>query len=126
MVQPPYANLTDSLPSLGLLLLRVATGTALAVACWRTLESGSLELITLRLIGIALGIFLFLGFWTRITSVIALALELFNAYPHSCNPWLSVLLSSLAAVLALLGPGCWSVDARLSGWKRINIPPRHQ
>jgi uncharacterized membrane protein YphA (DoxX/SURF4 family) len=124
VVQPPYVSLTDSLPSLGLLLLRVATGTALAVACWRALESGSLELITIQLIAIVLGIFLFLGFWTRLTSVIVSALELFSASSHNCNPWLSVLISALGAALSLLGPGCWSVDARISGWKRIEIPRR--
>jgi hypothetical protein len=31
------------------------------------------------------------------------------------------LLAGLGAALALLGPGAWSVDARLYGWKRIEI-----
>lgn len=123
---PLHPSFADALPSLGLLLLRVATGTALAIACWQALESGSLELIILQLTAIVLGILLFLGLWTRMAGVIVVALELFSAYSHNCNPWLSVLLSSLGAALALLGPGYWSVDARLSGWKRINIPPRHQ
>ena len=28
-------------------------------------------------------------------------------------------LATLGAALALMGPGAWSVDARLSGWRRI-------
>jgi hypothetical protein len=37
------------------------------------------------------------------------------------DPSIYILLSSMGAALALLGPGAWSVDARLFGWKRINI-----
>jgi hypothetical protein len=119
-----YLSFADTLPRVGLLLLRVATGTALAVACWQAPESGGLELIALRLIAIVLGILLSLGLWTRITGVIVVAVELLGVYSHNCNLRLSVLLSSLGTALSLLGPGCWSVDARLSGWKRINIPRR--
>jgi putative oxidoreductase len=34
--------------------------------------------------------------------------------------WIYVLLGTLGAALAMLGPGAWSVDARLFGWKRID------
>jgi uncharacterized membrane protein YphA (DoxX/SURF4 family) len=125
-VRPLYPSFADALPSLGLLLLRVATGTALAIHCWQSLESGRLELITLHLVAMLIGMLLLIGLWTRITGVIVVAVELSGMYSHNCNLWLSVLLSSLGAALSLLGPGCWSVDARISGWKRINIPRRDQ
>jgi hypothetical protein len=35
--------------------------------------------------------------------------------------WLHVLLMTLGICLSLLGPGAWSVDARLFGWRRIDI-----
>jgi hypothetical protein len=31
---------------------------------------------------------------------------------------------TIGAGLALLGPGAWSVDARLFGWKRIDVRDR--
>jgi hypothetical protein len=34
------------------------------------------------------------------------------------------LLATLGAALALMGPGAWSLDAWLSGWRRIHIPRR--
>ena len=48
-------------------------------------------------------------------------IELLIAFSHSHDPWVSVLLASLGVALALMGPGAWSVDARLFGWKRIEI-----
>ena len=36
-------------------------------------------------------------------------------------PRVYVLVATLGAALALLGTGAWSVDARLFGWKRIDL-----
>ncbi|MDQ1472597.1 MAG: putative oxidoreductase [Bryobacterales bacterium] len=46
------------------------------------------------------------------------------AFSHSSDPWIHILLDALGASLAMLGPGAWSVDARLFGRKRIQIPQR--
>ena len=119
-MRPLYPSFADVLPSLGLLLFRVATGTALAISCWR----GNHELTALHLIPIAFGMLLLLGLWTRITGLMVVVLELLGVYSHNCNLWLSILLSSLGVALSLLGPGFWSMDAWLSGWKRIDIPRR--
>jgi hypothetical protein len=35
------------------------------------------------------------------------------------DPWIYLLLATIAAAIAMVGAGFWSVDARLYGWKRI-------
>jgi hypothetical protein len=50
--------------------------------------------------------------------------ELRSAFSPSGDPWFCVVLATFGAGLALLGPGAWSIDARLFGWKRIDIRDR--
>jgi putative oxidoreductase len=64
------------------------------------------------------------GLWTPITGVLLALTEMFLAFSHSQDPGVHVLLGTLGAALAMLGPGAWSVDARLFGRKRIRIPQR--
>jgi putative oxidoreductase len=41
------------------------------------------------------------------------------------GPWLHILLAVLTAGVAMLGPGAWSIDARLFGRKRFDIGGRN-
>jgi putative oxidoreductase len=67
---------------------------------------------------------LLVGFWTPVAGVLLALTEIFLAFSHSYDPWIHILLGVLGAALAMLGPGAWSVDARLFGRKRIQIPQR--
>jgi uncharacterized membrane protein YphA (DoxX/SURF4 family) len=73
---------------------------------------------------IGAGILLVAGLWTPIAGTVVVLIELLKILLHLGDPWIYVLLGTLGAALALLGPGGWSVDARLFGWKRVELPDR--
>src|SRR5262245_5125341 len=79
----------------------------------------------LHVLILAIGLLLLVGLWTPIAGTMLAILALLHASLHLDNPWTCVLMGILGAALALLGPGGWSIDARLFGWKRIRIPDRY-
>ena len=71
-----------------------------------------------------LGILLILGLWTPIVGTLVALVEAWKILTLSGDRWLWLLLGAVSAALAMLGPGLWSIDARLFGWKRVEAPPR--
>jgi len=116
-----FSTFTDRLPSYGLLLLRVIVGIALIARCVQLLNGASPQTVTLYVCAAVAGLLVLFGLWTSVAGAVVAIIELFIAFSHRHDPWLSVLLACLGVALALLGPGNWSVDARRSGWKRIQI-----
>jgi uncharacterized membrane protein YphA (DoxX/SURF4 family) len=115
------STFADRLPSHGLLLLRVIVAIALIARCVQLVNGESLQAITPHMVAAGAGLFVLFGLWTSVAGAVVAIIELFIAVSHTHDPWLSVLLASVGVALALLGPGNWSVDARRSGWKRIEI-----
>jgi len=61
------------------------------------------------------------GLWTPITGSIVVMLALPKTAAQPGNWQAYILLATMGVALALVGPGVWSVDARLFGWKRIDV-----
>jgi uncharacterized membrane protein YphA (DoxX/SURF4 family) len=120
-----FSTFADRLPSHGLLLLRVIVASALIVRSLELVNDTSLQTIAPHVIAATAGLFLLLGLWTSMAGAILAISEFLIAFSMGHGPWASVLLGSLGVAVALLGPGPWSLDARRSGWKRIEIRPPH-
>jgi uncharacterized membrane protein YphA (DoxX/SURF4 family) len=126
-LQRLFSTFPDGWPGFGLLLLRLCLSIALVYFGIAGLSGKSSQPITLAqdLIAGAGGIFLLAGLWTPVMGgVVALdevwiALSLYS--PPREDMWIHVFLAVLAVSVAMLGPGAWSIDARLYGRKRFDI-----
>ena len=70
------------------------------------------------------GLLLIAGLWTPVVASAMALLEVWRIISRRGDLSSDILLFALALAIALLGPGGWSVDARLFGWKRIEIETR--
>lgn len=120
-----FSNFASGAPGLGLLLLRLTAGTGLVAQGVLALRDAlPLGPALLYVLTIGIGFLLLVGLWTPVAGTILAILALLLASLNLGNPWTCVIMGILCAALALLGPGVWSVDARLFGWKRIHISDR--
>jgi putative oxidoreductase len=110
-------------PGVGLLLLRVAAGGSLVARGILVLSSNASTVGTgfFQILVAATGVLLVAGLWTPVVAAVMVLLELWRIISRSGDPASEILLCTLAIAIALLGPGAWSIDARLFGWKRIEI-----
>jgi putative oxidoreductase len=126
-VQRLFSGFANGWPGTGLLLLRLLTSFALiyfGIASLR--ETPPLATIVLQTIGIGAGILLLIGLWTPVAGALAAIVKVWIAFSryfsHSGDPWIPIVQAVLGAVVAMVGPGAWSIDARLFGRKRIDFP----
>ena len=112
------------------MLLRLGVGIALIYLGISRLFGALGAPITVArdLIEAAGGIFLLAGLWTPVVGALIAVDEVWIAFSlHSSQPdsrLIHIFLAVLAAGVAMLGPGAWSIDARLFGRKRFKMEDR--
>jgi putative oxidoreductase len=126
-LQRLFSTFPSSWPGFGLLLLRLGVGVALIylgisplfgpLRAPTTVAQDSIEA--------AGGIFLIAGLWTPVTGALIALVELWIAFTlyssQRDSRLIHIFLAVLTAGVAMLGPGAWSIDARLFGRKRFKM-----
>jgi len=124
-MQRLFSTFADGWPGVGLFLQRVLICSALLhIGIAQVLETSNLASIIPALIGAAAGIFLLVGLWTPVVGALAAIFELWNIFSRTGDLRTATILATLAATIAMIGPGAWSLDARLFGRKHMEIPSR--
>ena len=119
-MQRLFTTFADSWPGFGLLVQRLVTGFAL-------LHDGVLQFrdppmvtpIAPQALEAVLAVFIMIGLWTPIAGALIAVFELWSALVYPGNQGTAILLATLGATLAMIGPGAFSIDARLFGRKHF-------
>ncbi len=119
-----FSTFADGLPGAGLLILRLFLGGALILAAIGAVLHGSTTVAIANVLAAIAGMFLLIGLWTPMVGAIVALTQLWIVLLLPQDLRVHVLQAAFGIGLAMIGPGVWSVDARLYGWRRLEIPSR--
>ena len=117
-----YSTFSGGWPGIGLILMRLVVGFALVRSA--LLGSQTVPTTILSVLLVAAAILLIIGLYTPIAGTSVAVIESCRLITTSADRLVYLLVGTLGAAMAMLGPGLWSVDACLFGWKRIEPTPR--
>jgi len=121
-LQRLFTTFAAGWPGMGLLLQRLVTGLALlnhGIVLFQ--KAPALATLALQCSTTALAILLIIGLWTPVAAALVAAVEVWITLLDPSLSTASILLAALGASLAMIGPGAYSVDARLFGRKHIGM-----
>ena len=119
-MQRLFSTFASGWPGAGLLLLRALVSAALLRdEIPQIIDRSVSGVIIPRMIAVAAGIFLLVGLWTPVVGILVAIVEVWIVLVVAGDPSVPLMLATIGAALAMIGPGAWSVDARLFGRKHI-------
>jgi uncharacterized membrane protein YphA (DoxX/SURF4 family) len=125
VLQRLFSTFPDHWPGAGLLLMRLSLGITLICFGAANLlgETPAPLSVAQDILAVATGALLVAGFWTPAAATLAALDQIWIALSFTASQrggeWIHILLGVLCASAAMLGPGAWSIDARLFGRRRF-------
>jgi putative oxidoreductase len=118
-----FSTFAEGWPGAGLLLQRVLTSTIL-VYCGvsHLLENAGWALGLPYIIAAIAGVLLLLGLWTPLAGITIAMVGVWAFFASSAHCLTAIIVAVLGATTAMIGPGMWSIDARLYGRKHFEDP----
>jgi uncharacterized membrane protein YphA (DoxX/SURF4 family) len=129
-MQRLFSTFPHGWPGAGLLLLRICLGVVV-IYFGAVAPSGDTDGpigVAQNLIAAAGGIFFLAGLWTPVMGTLLALDEVWMVMlsPSRPDTWFHIFLAGITVSVAMLGPGAWSIDARLFGRMRVDFAsPTH-
>ena len=121
-MQRLYSTFANGWPGVGLLIQRLVAAILLVRLCVvHLIDSPVTMSMVPHIIGACAGILFLVGLWTPFVGALIAIVELWIAFSHFSDPWISIMLATIAGTSAMLGPGAFSVDARLFGRRHLEV-----
>jgi putative oxidoreductase len=121
-MQRLFSTFPNGWPGCGLLLLRVSCGAPLLFLGTAKLCGWSADsILWLRLIGGVTAALILAGLWTPLAAACQAVIQSVIAIVGDGFASTHLILALVGISLVMLGPGAWSMDARIYGRKRIDL-----
>jgi putative oxidoreductase len=121
-LQRLYSTFAGGWPGVGLLIQRVVGAIVLVRFCVIHLTDSPFSASMIpHVIGACAAVLFLVGLWTPFVGSLIAAVELWIAATHFNDPWISIMLATFGGTIAMLGPGAFSVDARLFGRRHLDL-----
>jgi hypothetical protein len=115
-----FSTFADGWPGAGLLLQRVAIGTVMLYQVAVCLSAATTCVLGVpQAIGAVAATFVLSGLWTPVAGTVVAIANGWIVWSSASHPGSAVVLAVMGGTLAMIGPGAWSIDARLFGRRHI-------
>ena len=122
ILQRLYSTFADRWPGVGLLLQRVLVAIMLVRFCVIHLTDSPFSVSMIpHIIGACAAMLFLVGLWTPFVGTLIAVIELWIAGTHVSDPWISIMVATIGATSAMLGPGAFSIDAVLFGRRHLDV-----
>lgn len=119
-MQRLFSTFASGWPGAGILLQRALVGFLLTHnGVIQVLEKPQAISVIPHLLEVVTGVLLLLGLWTPVVGIVAAVVEAWVILTGIHELLIAMMLATLCATIAMIGPGAWSLDARIFGRKYI-------